>query len=158
MAIYMKYGSIKGDATHEEHKDWLTIDSLQWGAGRSIMTPAGSTRNREASEPSVSEVTVTKSMDASSPSLFTEALTGNKGTEVKINLVSTGSPGRVFATYTLSDALVSSYSMSSGGDRPSESISINFSKVQFKYIPTKTEHGAGTPTTVSYDLATTKSG
>lgn len=158
MAIYMKYGSIKGDATHEEHKDWLTIDSLQWGAGRSIMTPAGSTRNREASEPSVSEVTVTKSMDASSPSFFTEALTGNKGTEVKINLVSTGSPGRVFATYTLSDALVSSYSMSSGGDRPSESISINFSKVQFKYIPTKTEHGAGTPTTVSYDLATTKSG
>ncbi|MCC5986217.1 MAG: type VI secretion system tube protein Hcp [Pararhodobacter sp.] len=158
MAIYMKFGSIKGDATHEEHKDWLTIDSLQWGAGRGIMTPSGSTRNREASEPSVSEITVTKSMDSSSPSFFTEALTGNKGAEVKINLVSTGSPGRVFATYTLSDALVSGYNMSSGGDRPSESISINFSKIQFKYIPSKTEHGAGTPTTVSYDLATTKSG
>ena len=159
MAIYMKYGSIKGDATHEEHKDWIEVHSLQWGVGRAIMTPSGSTRNREASEPSVSEVTVTKMMEASSPSFFTEAVTGNKGVEVKINLVSTGSPGRVYATYTLSNALVSGYSMSTGGDgRPSESISINFTKVEYKYIPSKTEHGAGTPATVSYDLSTTKSG
>lgn len=158
MAIYMKFGSLKGDATHEDHKDWLTIDSVQWGTGRSIMTLSGAAQNRESSEPSVSEVTISKMMDASSPSFFTEAVTGNKGVEVKINLVSTGSPGRVYATYTLYDALVSSYSMSSGGDRPAESISINFSKIQFKYIPTKTEHGAGSPSVVSYDLATTKSG
>ena len=158
MAIYMKYGSIKGDATHEEHKDWIEVHSLQWGVSRAIMTPSGSTRNRESSEPSVSEVTVSKLMETSSASFFTEAVTGNKGVEVKINLVSTGSPGRVYATYTLSNALVASYQMSTGGDRPMESISINFTKVEFKYVPSKTEHGAGNPTTVSYDLTTTKSG
>lgn len=158
MAIYVKYGSIKGDATHEDHKEWLDVGSLQWGVGRAIMTPSGSSKNREASEPSVSEVTITKQMDASSTSFFTEAVTGVKGTEVKIDLVSTGNPGRTYATYTLSDALVSGYSMSSGGDRPSESISINFAKIEFKYVPTQTENDTGTPTTVSYDLSTTKSG
>ena len=158
MAIYVKYGSLKGDATHEDHKDWLDVGSLQWGVGRAIMTPSGSTKNREASEPSVSEVTITKMMDASSPSFFTEAVTGHKGVEVKIDLVSTGSPGRTYATYTLTDSLVSGYSMSSGGDRPSESISINFSKIEYKYIPSKTENSEGNQTVVSYDLATTKSG
>jgi type VI secretion system secreted protein Hcp len=158
MAIYVKYGKIKGDATHEDHKDWLDVSSLQWGVGRAIMTPSGSSKNREASEPSVSEVTVTKQMDASSTSFFTEAVTGVKGTEVTIDLVSTGNPGRTYATYTLSDCLVSGYSMSSGGDRPSESLSFNFSKVEFKYTPSETENDAGNPVTVSYDLATTKSG
>ena len=158
MAIYMKFGKIKGDATHAEHKEWLTIESLQWGVGRAIMTPSGSSRNRETSEPSVSEVTVTKNMDASSPSFFTEAVTGVKGAEVKIDLVSTGNPGRTYATYTLTDALISQYSMSSGGDRPAESISINFSKIEYKYLPSKTENTAGNQTVVSYDLATTKSG
>src|SRR3546814_18416299 len=63
MAIYAKIGKINGDATHEDHKQWMTLDSLQWGVGRAIMTPVGSAKNREASEPSVSEVTVTKQMD-----------------------------------------------------------------------------------------------
>lgn len=158
MAIYMKFGDLKGDATHEEHKDWIDIGSFQWGVGRAIMTPSGSTRNRETSEPSVSEITVTKMMEASSPSFFTEAVTGSKGAEVKIDLVSTGNPGRTFATYTLTNALVSGYSVSTGGDRPQESISISFTKVEFKYIPSKSENTAGNPSVVSYDLATTKSG
>lgn len=157
MAIYVKYGKLKGDATDEGHKDWLTVDSLSWGVGRAIMTPTGATRNRETTQPSVSEITVTKTMDQSSTSFFTEAVTGERGAEVEIDLVSTGSPGRVYATYKLFDALVSSYSMSTGGDRPSESISINFSKIEFKYIPSKTENDQGSPTAVSYDLSTTKS-
>lgn len=157
MSIYVKYGKLKGDATDADHKEWLTVSSLQWGVGRAIMTPTGAAANREASQPSVSEVTITKTMDQSSTGFFTEAVTGVKGTEVEIDLVSTGNPGRVYAKYKLYDALVSGYSMSTGGDRPSESISINFSKIEFKYIPSKTENEQGSPVSVSYDLATTKS-
>ncbi|NYZ17600.1 type VI secretion system tube protein Hcp [Azospirillum sp. RWY-5-1] len=157
MAIYVKYEGIDGEATHQEHKKWLDVGSLQWGVGRAISTPSGSTANREASEPSVSEVTITKLMDSSSPKFFTEACTGAIGKTVKIDLVTTGSPGTTYATYTLTNALVSAYSMSSGGDRPSESISISFTKLEFKFTPYDDKNKAGTPTTVSYDISTTKS-
>ena len=90
---------------------------------------SGSTANREASEPSVSEVTLTKMMDSSSPKFFTESCTGAAGKKVVIHLVTTGSPGNTYAEYTLTDALVSSYSMSSGGARQSESISLSFTKL-----------------------------
>lgn len=158
MAIYLKYDGIDGEATHQDHQKWIDIGSMQFGIGRAISTPAGSTANREASEPSVSEITLTKAMDGASPKLFTESATGNVGKTVKIDLVSTGSPGNTYVTYTLTNALISSYSVSTGGDRPSESISISFTKIEYKFIPYDANNKAGTPVTVSYDLATTKSG
>lgn len=157
MAIYMKYGDIKGDVTQSDHKEWLDIGSFQFGVGRAIMTPVGSTANRESSTASVSEVTVTKQMDASGPKFFLEACIGAKGKEVKFDFVQTGDPGATYLTITLSDALVSGYSVSSGGDRPSESISINFTKVEVKYVGTKTDTGAAPPIVVGYNLATAKS-
>lgn len=157
MAIYVKIDGIDGEATHETHKKWLDVSSIQWGVGRAISTPAGSTANREASEPSVSEVTITKLMDSSSPKLFTEACTGNAGKLVQIHLVSTGSPGNTYTEYKLTNSLVSAYSMSSGGDRPSESVSISFTKLEYKFIPYDDKNKAGTPIAVSYDLSTTKS-
>ena len=156
MAIYLKYDGIDGDATHEEHDKWITVESLQWGVGRAIATAVGSTMNREASEPSVAEVTIAKSMDTSSVYLFQEACTGQVGKEVKIHLVSTGSPGQTYLEYILQDTLVSGYSVSSGGDRPSESVSLNFNKVMMKYIPLASNNESGSPVTKGYDLALTK--
>ena len=43
-------------------------------------------------------------------------------------------------------------------ERPTESISLNFTKIEFKMTPHDDKNKAGTPITVSYDLATAKSG
>lgn len=157
MAIYIKYDGIDGEATHESHKKWLDVASLQWGAGRAIHTPSGSAANREASEPSVSEVHITKTMDSSSPKFFTEACTGAVGKKVQIHLVTTSNPGKTYAEYTLTNALVSSYAMNTTGDRPVETIAISFTKMEFKFIPYDNKNMPGSPISVSYDLSTTKS-
>ena len=158
MAIYFKIGDIKGNATHDKHKEWLDVQSLQWSTSRQITTRAGAAQNREASEPSLSEVSLFKEMDGASPKLLTEALTGAAGKKVEIHLVSTGSPGVTYAEYELTNGLLSSYSMSTGGDRPTETLTISFTKIQFKYTPYDDKHKAGDPITVSYDVSTTKSG
>ena len=158
MAIYLKYDGIDGEATHDSHQKWIDISTLQFGIGRGISTPSGSTANREASQPSVSEITIVKQMDGSSPKLFTESATGNVGKTVKIDLVSTGSPGNTYVTYTLTNTLISGYSVSSGGDRPVENVTLSFTKIEYKFIPYDNNNKAGTPVTVSYDLSTTKSG
>lgn len=158
MAVYLKYEGIDGEVTQQDHVKWIEVGSFQFGVGRGISTPTGNAANREASHASVSEIVVTKSMDVASTKLFTESVTGSTGKKVEIHFVSTGDPGLTFAQYTLEDTLISGYSLSSGGDRPTESISLNFTKVEFKMTPHDDKNKPGTPVTVSYDLATAKSG
>lgn len=159
MAIYMKYEGVDGTATHKGHEKWLTVNSLQWGAGRAMTLIPGSTQNREGSTPSVSEVTFTKEMDGSSPKFFSFCCgLDNKGKKVEVDFVRTGSPGETYLKVKLTDTLVTGYSLSSGGDTPSESISLNFTKIEMKYIPSGEDASAASPIVASYDATTAKVG
>ncbi len=128
MPIYMNYDNlaIKGDATADGHKDWIELNSFQWGVGRGISSPTGGSKDRESSAPSISEISVTKAQDAATGKLLTEAYQG-EGVKVVIDFCKTDS-GKLetYLTYELEDTMISGYSTSSGGDRPSESLSLNF--------------------------------
>lgn len=54
--------AIKGAATVDKHTDWITVDSIQFGVGRSISSVGGGS-DRETSNPSFSEVTCSKNTD-----------------------------------------------------------------------------------------------
>ncbi len=156
MGVYMLIDGIEGDATQENHVGWLNVTSISWGAGRGIMTPSGAARNREASEPSLSEITFTKDMDKASAKLFQEACTGSKGKKVTIDLVRTSAGGPLtYMQYKLEDALVSGYSVSSGGDTPTESISLNYTKIEMAYTPMDETGEPMNALRASYDLALT---
>jgi len=156
MPIYMNYDSlaIKGDVTEEGHKDWIECNSFQWGVGRGISSPTGGSKDRESSAPSVSEIVVTKATDTASPKILNEALQG-EGKTVIIDFCKTDKGKlEVYMTYTLTNTMISGYSLSSGGDRPSESLSLNFTKVEYKNIPQAAEGAAASPETVGYDMST----
>jgi type VI secretion system secreted protein Hcp len=136
MAAYLKYGEIKGESLAEGHKGsdgWIEVGSVQWGCGRAISTPVGASAKREASSPSISEITLTKLMDSTSPKLCKEALVG-KAVTATIELVETGENKlETYLTVTLTNAMISGYSFSSGGGRPSESLTLNFTKIEIVY-------------------------
>jgi type VI secretion system secreted protein Hcp len=126
--------------------------------GRGISTPVGTSSKREASAPSISEVVVSKTMDSSSTAIFNEACVGT-AQEVKIDLVETGADQlNTYLEVTLTNAMISGYSVSSGGDRPSESISFNFTKIVMRYTPYDDQHKADTSKigTAGYDLTAGK--
>jgi len=131
MPIYMNYDSlnVKGDVTADGYADWIELNSFQWGVGRGISSPTGGAKDRESSAPSVSEITVTKAQDAATGKLLTEAYQG-KGVTVIIDFVKT-EQGKLakYLEYTLNDTMISGFSTSSGGDRPSESLSLNFARI-----------------------------
>lgn len=156
MPIYLQIDGIQGDATHEQHKNWLDIEALHWDVTRNINTSAGSAANREASEPSISEVVLTKVSDSSSTKLFQEAVSGRNGKRAVVHLVTTGNPGETYIEYSLTNALISSYSVDTNGDRPVETIKLNFTKMEVKYTPFDDNHAPKSPLIASYDLATTK--
>ena len=177
MAIYMQIEGLPGNVTESGHTKWIEVDSFRFGCGRGVSsrTPGNTVNreaffgnfflqnknmtpvNREASTVSISEISVSKEMDETSPKLFTLACVGT-GKTIKIEFCRTGATPLVYASIELSDALISSYGVDGGSGRsPHENLSINFSKIQYKYTPYNEKGEAGSPIAATYDLETAKS-
>ena len=158
MAIYLEYEGIKGNVTADGYKDHIAVDSVQFGVGRGISMEPGNLSNREATRPSVSEVTLSKKADNSVTAIFKEAVTGSNGKKVVIKFVRTGADKvQQFMDYTLENCLVSGYSMSATSEgEPMESISLSFSKIMINYNDHDATNKSASPQRVGYDLQTAK--
>lgn len=159
MAIFVKYGSKEGEATATGYAGWMEAFSFQWGVGRGISSGVGGGSKREATAPSISEITITKTMDAADPWLLQEAI-GGQATDVTIKLTQTDNDGKhvAYQVYMLTNTLISGYSISSGGDRPSVSVSLNFTKFDSEYIKINDKFEPTTTGHVIYDIATAMKG
>jgi type VI secretion system secreted protein Hcp len=154
-AIYMKVEGIKGDVTVKGFEGYIELNSAQFGVGRGISSPTGG--GREATPPSFSEMNISKVTDGTTPALFLETVAGS-GKTVDILFTRTLGTGQEVTYYaiTLSDVLVSGFSQSSGGDLPSEALSLNYSKFQMTYTPYDAKGTKGIPIRAGYDLSTGK--
>ena len=134
--ILLKFATpINGDSIVDGHEKWITISSMQMGVGRAISVSGGGA-DRETSNPSFSEITLTKSTDVASADLFMQAVCGKSLGKAEIHFLQTGGADKkqqIYMKLELTDAIVSSYSASSGGDRPSESFSLNFTQMSYQY-------------------------
>ncbi|MCG8536133.1 MAG: type VI secretion system tube protein Hcp [Pseudomonadales bacterium] len=160
MAIYMNFNKlgIKGNVTAAGYEDWIELNSMSLGLGRGITMEVGNMANREASRPSLSEVSVSKSMCNASGSLLKESLTGVEGVEVIIEIVQTGAKQvEKYASYKLTDVLISSYNTSgSGGSAPVENLSFSYSKIEADLQGADKTNKNGKNMKVGYDLTTGK--
>ena len=158
MAIYLQYDGIKGNVTADGYKDHIAVDSVQFGVGRGISMEPGNMSNREATRPSVSEVTLSKVADNSVTAIFKEAVTGSAGKKVVIKFVRTGADKvQEFMDYTLEDCLVSGYSMSATAEgEPMETITLSFAKIMINYNDFDKSNKSSSPQRVGYDLTTAK--
>lgn len=152
MAIYMKFGDIKGQVSTEGFKDWIELNSFQYGVNRNVSTGAGGA-GREGAHPHISDIVVTKTFDVASPKLYQDAVAGAFHSKVEIKLTTT-TKNKIdtYLAVEMTDCGVASYSTSSGGDQPMESLSLNFTKIMYTPSPLDTK---GTPVkgaVVTYDL------
>jgi len=161
MAIYMNYNEkkVKGNVTAEGFEDTINVLKMQFGLGRAITMEAGAAANREASRPQLSEITITKIMDQSSPGLFKDSVTGDAGVTVKIDVVQTGAQKlEKFCTYELEQCLISGYNVTVNSDgAPVENITLSYTKLITSYTAADKANKAGSPTRVGYDVELGKS-
>ncbi len=130
---FLKIGDIKGESVDQDHKEWIELSSFSFGVSNSI-TGAGSTRSVGPTR--FEDVAVSKWIDKSSPILMLSTCEGRVFPKVEIEMRDTqdGTPTARYLKYELSDVLVSS--VQSGGDAgpvPTESISLNFTKIEMSY-------------------------
>lgn len=156
MAIYMQIQGINGDVTATGYENWIRLESINFGVGRDIRSvEPGDQTNREESVPNFSEISITKLMDQASPNLFTLACIGPAQTSVLIYLSRGGTGGAFqnYMQYTLSDVLISSYSVSTDRDSdPLENLTLSFDKLQMVYIPFNNDGAAQSQIPAGYDL------
>jgi type VI secretion system secreted protein Hcp len=136
------------------YEDCLSVDSIQFGTGRSISSLLGGIR--EASKPTFSEVLLTRSLGTPSPQLFLEAAVGMSMGTVTFEFLETSCGGGSIVPYMqvqLGEVIVSSLGESSAGERPAESLSLNFTSICLRYNSCDGETlTLGTPR--GYDLQT----
>lgn len=150
--IFIDLGNgIKGESAQKGFEDQIAAQSLQWGVGRGI---GGFTSGiRETSRPSFSEVVFTKTLDISTNDILAAMAKGKALATVKISFVrDDGEEGFNYLTYELSDVLISSYSVSSGGETPSESVGLNYAKLKSVYKKLGSDHSAAGENDFEYDL------
>lgn len=150
MAIYVQVEGIDGPVTETNHKKWLQVSSFGWAVGRPIVTEPGRVADRANSKPSFAEIQVSKTYDEASPKLFSWSTIG-AGKKVTIHF--TKEDGSNFIEIVLESVIPSSYNIGAGNDGdPTESLSLNYTKIEIKRIPYDQNNKAGSPIPVGYDL------
>ncbi|MEO8072381.1 MAG: type VI secretion system tube protein Hcp [Acidobacteriota bacterium] len=120
MPIYMKYEGITGTGTGK-YNGWIVLESC------GLAQFAKARRDHE--------IFVTRLSDNASSQLFGESVK-SEGKKVTIDFVDAGK-SVPWLSIELENVMISSYSFSgSGGDRPMESLSLNFTKITLTNKPT----------------------
>lgn len=152
--IYLKVDVLKGEAIEDQYQDWIETQSAQFGVSRTV---SFSKEGLTASPPSVSNFSVTKRADKSSPLLFKESVIG-RGHTVELDYLRTADERRQrYYKVTLYDAFAASMSFSGSADEIFESVAFDCAKIEMTYTDFA-KGGTGVSSTVWYDLATGKAG
>jgi type VI secretion system secreted protein Hcp len=164
MSIYMKvtgHSELEGHVTGKGLEKTTQLLSADFTLSRNINTRPGSVDNREGARPSIGDFQITKNVDQISPYLMRDATTGTSIPVIEIKFVNTGSDLNVYHVIRLENVLISSYGIHAEGntaaganEKPSETLTLDFTKITVTNTPFGKDHKAGSPITAGYDLET----
>lgn len=152
--MFMKIGDkIKGESTDDKHKDWIEILSFGWGVSQPISAQSG-TGGRTGGGCQFSDMSFMKVLDASSADIMQHCAMGEHIPKVTVEVCLDSGKKHTYLMYEMENVIVSSFSPSGsdGGDKPTESVSLNFGKFKQTYTPIKHDGSPGTKVTRGWDL------
>ena len=144
MPAFMKLGDIKGEATDQDHKEWILIESMSSPIYRSI--PEGAKdQQRTKGDTTLGDVVIVRQLDKSSTKLQEACANGTFYKEVELHFCTTVKKKQEpYLTYKLKNAIVTSYSFhgnSSGSPLPSEQVTLGYTDVEWTYVIVDPETG-----------------
>ena len=155
---FLKLDGIEGESLDIKHKGEINVDSFSWGLSQSGSVGAGG--GGSTGKVQVQDFHFTMATSKASPNLFLKCATG---AHLKFAYLAArkagGDRGEDFLKFTLSDVLISSYSVggSAGGNVvPTDQVSLNFAKVEMSYKEQKPDGTLGAAITTGWDLKLNK--
>lgn len=151
---FLKLGTLKGESVVKGFEDQMQI--LSWGWGMTQTGTMHAASGGGGGKVDIHDLHITKHIDAASPTI---ALACSKGTHFDsavLTMRKAGGTALEYVTITLTDVIVSSYSVSSeaGADMLQDMVALNFGKYKYAYQP-QDNKGAkkGGAIEATYDIA-----
>lgn len=140
--IILEIPDVKGECTLEGYKEMIDCTSFSQSCAQEMDSSKNATRS--ISSIKVEEVNLERYFDKASTVLLDRLVAGkNCGTCHIHFLKAAGTDGMShveFMTITMENTMVSTWEMSdSSDDPPTETITLNFSKITWKYAPQKVD-------------------
>jgi type VI secretion system secreted protein Hcp len=154
--MFIKIGDIKGESTDDKHAAWIDVLSWSWGASQSGSAHMGG--GSGAGKVQVQDLTLTKYVDAATPTLLKMCCDGSHIKVCKLTVRKAGKDALEYLKLTLEDAIVTSIATvgSGGQDRLTENVTLNFARFGLTYTPQATTGGAAPSVSGGWDIAANK--
>jgi len=158
---FLNIDGIPGESTDSKHKAWIEIESFSHGLSQPSSGAQSSGGARSAERTTHDDFTVVKKLDKTTPKIAVFCCNGTHIMSIKMDLCRATGDKQTYMTYTLSDSIISAVcptgSARGADELPTESVSFNYGKIEWKYI--ETDHQTGKPkgtVQANWDLVTNK--
>jgi type VI secretion system secreted protein Hcp len=143
-AIFLKIDGIDGESHFDGHKGEIDVLSWSWGVSQTATTHVGG--GGGAGRANVSDLSFVHSVDLATPNLLKNCFIGKHiGSATLTQRKAGGDKSLPFLAIKMTDVIISSVSSGGsdgGGERPTESVSLNFAQVEFTYKQQDDKTGA----------------
>ncbi len=153
-SMFIKIQDHPGESEDDDHKEWIDVLSWSWGMSQSANTHMGGGGGQ--SQASVQDMSIVKFVEKSSPALQHSCLVGKHIPKAELHCTKAGGDNKAleYIIVIMSDVIISSVSTggSGGEDRMTESISLNFAKVEYQFTTQTKDGGADKKPKLTWEI------
>jgi len=151
--MFLKLDDIKGESNKEKHVGEIDILSWSWGVSQTGSSHVGG--GSGAGKEHVADLTVTKHVDRSSPLLFQMCCSGTPIKKSLLTCRKAGGKALEYIKITMEQAIITSVTLGGehGGDFITETVSLNFAKMNYEYVPQKGDGTGDAAIAKGWDIA-----
>jgi type VI secretion system secreted protein Hcp len=151
--MFLKFEKINGESTDKTYANTIDILSWSWGASQSGTTHMGP--GAGAGKVDVQDITFSKYVDRSSPTLLNACFTGDHIPTATFIARKAGGAAVEYIKIVMTQVLVSSVSTggSGGEERLTETVTLNFASFALDYTPQDAKGAAQAKVPFAWDIA-----
>jgi len=151
---FLKIDGIPGESLDSKHKDEIQVESWSWGESQSGTMSLGG--GGGAGKVNMQDFNFMMSVNKATPKLVLACAGGEHIKKAVLTCRKAGKTQQEFLIYTFSDVLVSSYQTSGSSEVPTESVSLNYTKMELEYKAQKADGTLDGPIKAGWDLKQNK--
>ncbi len=151
--IFIKIDTVTGESHDSKHKDEIDIVSWHWGMAQSGSRHLGG--GGGTGKVTVHDLSFVKYIDKASTDLMLFCCNGKHIPEATLTVRKAGETALEYVKIKMTDCLIASVDTGGSGEqeRLTESVTLNFSKVEVEYTPQKPDGSGDAATKMGWDIS-----
>jgi len=157
--VYLQIDGIKGESQDDKHKQWIEVSSVQWSMTQPKSATASTGGGHTTERAELEDIKFQKIADLSSPILMQTCVAGKTIPKAKFEFMRADGQGTRIKYFEieLENVLIGKVApVVHEGSILSETVSLKFAKVKWKYTQQKVSGGACGNTAGGWDLSTNR--